>query len=211
MGRLRQQTAKGGLGGGASDIDGLTRWAAPRCSAEIRERALQAAIDFLEYPGHLLFERTRWLPFIAHLARVTPTMHSMAAEALIRAAGGGLSPSGAMDDFTNPFAFVRVKGHTAGAIREDAIFWLATLLPTADAVWAPRIVEVLSQATQDFDPAVRLAVVKGVSWALRQIGRTSEMAVQLRKVILEPSTRDKVQRVALIAYEALTPLWSEDS
>jgi len=203
LGALRAQTRKTGLGGGASDVIPLTRWAATKASPAVRERALRAGIEFLGYPEHLLYERVRWIPFIAHLARSSPSMIPEATEALLLAAKGGLTPAGDFDAFTNPFAFFRVTGHTDEGIRSSAIHGLATFMPAADQAGRQIIVDALRSAVGAVEPEVRLAAAIGAGWAVRELLHCPEAVITLEQVVLRPLAGDPVARIALAAYKGL--------
>lgn len=201
---LRRQTRSTGLGGGASDVGPLTWWAAQRATESIRERAVRSGIAFLLYPEHLLHERSTWIPFIARIARYTRRLVPEAADALIQAASGQLTPSGDYDSFTNPFAFFRITGHTSQALRARSLRWLATLLPAADEQTTGRIVQVLSEAAADPDPEIRLAAVLGGEWVIEDAS-TSAIAAVVTEQILLPLTGDRVSRIAIAAYKGIRP------
>lgn len=197
---LTAQVGSGSLGGGATDNRPLTGWAATNSSSEVRERAIAAAIRFLLVEGHLLREQRGWIPFIAVLARETPALLPQAVDALSRFARGEVSPgSGPFSEFTNPFAFMRVTGHTLVALRRIGLSWLGLLLPSLDDEGANQVVEVLEAAVKDSEPELRHMAATVARWALEEPDVSEHIRLQLKQRIVGPASKDHVEHVALAA------------
>lgn len=207
---LAAQTQSGGLGGGARDVKELTQWASTNSSAPVRGQAVTAAIRFLLLDGHLLYERRSWIPFIGRLARHTASSLSEAVAALERVARGKLQPSGGLlDEFTNPYAFMKVKGHTLTALREIGLSWLGFLLPALSAQAVDEVIEVMEAAMGDPEPEIRSTAGAVARWAIEEPGVSERTRAQLEDRIIRPVSRDHVERVALAALRR--PLtWDED-
>jgi hypothetical protein len=207
---LAAQTRSGGLGGGVRDITGLTQWASTNSSAPVRERAVRAAIRFLLLDGHLLHERRSWIPFIGRLAQHTPTSLPEAVAALERVARGELLPRGGpFDEFTSPFAFFKVTGHTLTALREAGLSWLGTLIPVVGAEGSDRVIEVLEAAIEDPEPEIRSMAATVARWAIDEPGVSEHTRAQLGRRIIQPASNDHVERVAIAALRN-PPRWDED-
>jgi hypothetical protein len=211
---LREQVGTGSLGGGAHDDPALTSWASTRSSDASRERALSAAMTFLNEPGHLLTERRVWIRFIAVLARATPWLLPAAAECLATAARGELRPVGGFDDFTHPLSGgLRVVGHTNDGLRAHAIGWLGSLLPASTPRERTTILSQLRAGANDASPEVRSAVVRATGWVYRELANEprqssepDEAQHELReavRTILETLGKDHVDEISLEALRAL--------
>ncbi len=198
---LRAEAKNGKLGLGATDIPGLTRWAATTGSDASRDNALRAAVEFLVDDRPLLFERGRWIPFIAQLATHSQNGLATAVAGLSMAAQGGLRPVMGIDS-SHPLDRFRVVGSSPNDVRSYAVAWLASLAPVARRQEWKSILTVLAAAVSDDRPTVREAAIRGVGWALQNSQCSAERRRILKRTVLVPLTDDISAGVALAAYRA---------
>ena len=200
---LVAQAGTGSIGMGARDIIPLTRWASRNSSSAVRQRALEAAMKFLLAQGHMLLEQIGWIPFIAILARQTPAMLNESVAALLRCSRGDLVPTGPVDEFGGPFAFVTFTGHTRESVRAKAVPWLATLLPVLAEPIAGEVIGVLNEAANHWDPDMRYWAVIGGKWATQDPQLSTVLRAQITERVIRNATKDPVTRIALAALQSL--------